>query len=1043
MKHMKYLTTLLIVLLTLSISMDLILTNVLPASVQAAPLAGDPTLNTTIDGTTGVPLGGWGTGSIKFWAARGTFSSVETTPALVNNFQTMPNTQLQLYTKQGGTVQTNSQLKATLSNGRYSDDAIFPVHSVNFGTTNGVSVNLTAFAAFNMTNVNDMTNPYAFYSFSVNNTTSSSVDTALAFQLGSSANTTDTYVSGKGFTTSTSVGIGHALYASSSDGSAIISAGNDNGFFTTGVLNNSVSGNVNKTAVKLTLPAHSTQTLKFVYAWYNAASNFPQSYYYVNNFANAAAVATYGLSQFTTLYNNATSFVTRMRGSNIPIWFTNYTVNSLATLVNNSVYTKDGRLSYGEGNGFGTYGTMDQMWLARQVISEFFPSLAYQELEFWARTQRSTGQIHHDNQSNPGVLVAWDDTTHSDYRVIDSWVDLNVGFIVGVYETYIATNTTSELSYFWPYVQKAGQRILDQVTTYGNKTYPYTFDGTGSSYDAGGNSDIYNAGISADAYEIMAKLAGIEGNTSLQTTYNNAFTTVNQSFTQRYLNNNFLACSNGYCENALAGAWLASFLGFGQLYPTANLNYGIQQLTNYYNPLSNGMGTGSGYGTWQPYLIDHYGGLLQETGQSDLWYAMASDLVNRKFLDRDHVFNQGLGLFPQQTSLTFATSIDGAWGYLSIPAIWRDYSTLVGYHRNAQSGELWVEPNLPSAMNHQLTNALFLSPEGPGTISAQQSGNLSQNQTLKVTSDNAITVKTLYVKDTAAASVIVTVNGVNQSFTRIGTGYSKELQIPWSGTINASGITIQVTYASSSGTPTPTGGIAINSGGSATGSFVADTDYTGGSPYSSAATVTTTGVNNPAAQAVYQTERYGNFTYTIPNLTPGGSYTVRLHFAELYWTASGKRTFNVFINGMQVLGNFDIFAAAGGQNKAIVEQFTAVANSSGAIAIQYANVVDQAKSSGIEVIPDLSGVHSIPNVHSGLVLEDKASGTGNGAVVDQWSSNGGDNQLWNITAVENHYEITNVHSGLVLEDQANGAGNGAVVDQWSSNGGDNQLWQIA
>jgi hypothetical protein len=144
---------------------------------------------------------------------------------------------------------------------------------------------------------------------------------------------------------------------------------------------------------------------------------------------------------------------------------------------------------------------------------------------------------------------------------------------------------------------------------------------------------------------------------------------------------------------------------------------------------------------------------------------------------------------------------------------------------------------------------------------------------------------------------------------------------------------------------------AINAGGAATGSFVADTNYSGGSTYSTTATVTTSGITNPAPAAVYQTERYGNFTYTLPGLTPGGQYTLRLHEAETYWTSSGQRTFNVAVNGQQVLTNFDIYAAAGGANKAIVEQFTATANSSGQITVQFTSVKDNAKLSGLEVLP--------------------------------------------------------------------------------------------
>jgi glucosylceramidase len=156
-------------------------------------------------------------------------------------------------------------------------------------------------------------------------------------------------------------------------------------------------------------------------------------------------------------------------------------------------------------------------------------------------------------------------------------------------------------------------------------------------------------------------------------------------------------------------------------------------------------------------------------------------------------------------------------------------------------------------------------------------------------------------------------------------------------------------------TPTPTtgpgsGSVQVNAGGPAVAPFVADTDFTGGATASVTNTISTSGVTNPAPQAVYQSNRYGNFTYTIPGLTAGHTYTVRLHFAEEYWTAAGKRVFNVSINGTQVLTNFDIFATAGGEYKAVVEQFSATASSSGAITIQFTSVTDNAQVNGIEIL---------------------------------------------------------------------------------------------
>jgi len=98
----------------------------------------------------------------------------------------------------------------------------------------------------------------------------------------------------------------------------------------------------------------------------------------------------------------------------------------------------------------------------------------------------------------------------------------------------------------------------------------------------------------------------------------------------------------------------------------------------------------------------------------------------------------------------------------------------------------------------------------------------------------------------------------------------------------------------------------------------------------------------------YQTDRYGGaFTYTLPGLTPGLIYGVRLHFAETYWAAAGKREFNVAINGNSVLTNFDIFSSAGGADIAVVKDFTATANAAGQIVIAYNRKGERTRSEEI------------------------------------------------------------------------------------------------
>src|SRR6202041_2383127 len=121
---------------------------------------------------------------------------------------------------------------------------------------------------------------------------------------------------------------------------------------------------------------------------------------------------------------------------------------------------------------------------------------------------------------------------------------------------------------------------------------------------------------------------------------------------------------------------------------------------------------------------------------------------------------------------------------------------------------------------------------------------------------------------------------------------------------------------------------------------------------------------------------------TVPGAVPGATYTVRLHFAEEYWTTAGSRTFNVSIDGTQVLTNFDIFATAGGEYKAVAEQFSEVAPSNGAFTIQFATVKDNAQVNGIEILS--SSTLSPPPTPTGL-----AAIAGNASVILSWTAGSG------------------------------------------------------
>ncbi len=174
---------------------------------------------------------------------------------------------------------------------------------------------------------------------------------------------------------------------------------------------------------------------------------------------------------------------------------------------------------------------------------------------------------------------------------------------------------------------------------------------------------------------------------------------------------------------------------------------------------------------------------------------------------------------------------------------------------------------------------------------------------------------------------------------------------------------------------TPPGPISINAGGGAAGSFVADVDYSGGSTYSTSSAIDTSLLGSAVPpQSVLQSERYGEFTYTVPGFAAGSMQAVTLYFAEIYWTAAGQRTFNVLVNGTTVLSAFDIFAAAGGANKAVARTFNATANASGQVVIQFTKGggADNPKVSGI-------GIGTVI-VDPGNSLTVSKAGTGSGTV---------------------------------------------------------------
>jgi hypothetical protein len=258
------------------------------------------------------------------------------------------------------------------------------------------------------------------------------------------------------------------------------------------------------------------------------------------------------------------------------------------------------------------------------------------------------------------------------------------------------------------------------------------------------------------------------------------------------------------------------------------------------------------------------------------------------------------------------------------------------------------------------TYAVQVTLKDQGNLTATSSVAVTVNQTL-----TSIAVSPTSASINTSATQQFAATGSDQFATLLATQPSFAWTVSGGGTISSSGlftagttaggpytVTAQSAAIKGTGSITVTPAIVyqVNCGGSASSPYTADQYYSGGTARTVSNSISLTGATSPAPQAVYQAERYGAVTYTFPNLTAGATYTVRLHFAELYWTATGKRKFNATLNNTTVLSSFDIYSAAGGQYKAIVREFTTTANTSGQIVLKLTTVTDNATIEGIQII---------------------------------------------------------------------------------------------
>jgi hypothetical protein len=768
-----------------------------------------------LSGTGGTPLGGMGTGYVLFDGQKFRVSGKLPPAGADHCLNTTGNSKEKLIDASGfsffvkGTAKT--QLKAV------TEDAKCPLQLADFGTIEGVKFNLNAFGPYLPGEGNEnyqlATSPLAFFDITAVNSGTETVEAAAAMEFanggllgGANSGTVETGNKAISF-----AGTDNAYLAVDCNGSTpVFSAGAAGTFSTDGKLANA-DGNL--VGAKCSIPAGGTVHYKFVLAWYRAYGT--EGYYYHNFYTSSKEAATFGLSKFDAVRDGITGFVNRLMASNFPDWYKDRLLNNTYPLLHNSVIAKDGRVAFWEGN-YGIIGTIDQGQHAAVFYTFNWPSVQWHELQYWARQQKSSGQVHHDfnegksnftagSTANNRNLKAWDDKTHADYwwfSNTDTWADLNCMFIFKAYELMLATGDVDSLKKSWPALKKSADRLVsmcgsDGIPLKSHSTYDRC---NGAGNETGSNCGLtpeYNSGLSITTFRAIAEIAKFCGETSSVTTYTDYANKAQQAFKAKYGNSDIFGVDASvktpvygrFPEGHIAGYSWANYLCLPPIMDNDFITKTVKKMRDK-QKAATGSEAVRANGEWIFYCVDHYGG-------SEIAINSPDDAMAIHKLDYDYYYKS----VPNEVffqSLQEGDKNTNHDSYMTAPIVWHSYFQFCGYMIDNANNRLWIRPRIPTEMKGKITNALLLNPKALGTLNYDETGNSETGvtQVITIKYDKPVTIKEFMLKNnTGVDAPFVSISGAtNPTIKAEGADPEKNIRVTLAAPIQIgpSGVMIQV-----------------------------------------------------------------------------------------------------------------------------------------------------------------------------------------------------------------------------------------------------------
>lgn len=159
--------------------------------------------------------------------------------------------------------------------------------------------------------------------------------------------------------------------------------------------------------------------------------------------------------------------------------------------------------------------------------------------------------------------------------------------------------------------------------------------------------------------------------------------------------------------------------------------------------------------------------------------------------------------------------------------------------------------------------------------------------------------------------------------------------------------------------------------------------------------VVTDAISGTKDEPVYQTERWGDFSYNIP--VANGRYDVTLQFSELAFYSPDERVFSVTAEGLPIIQGFDIFETVGAKTSTD-KSFSNIEVKDGVLNLHFWASSDQASVTGIvvksagKIVDSTNGgvISGIGDLVDSLVAPAglRSSNLSNRQIAVSWNGNG-------------------------------------------------------